>query len=177
MLQFANQQKIAIGKLEVFVLQKFEPFFSGHRHSRLHFCQGQNGRNPTYNWQNASVRQTSQAATFDGSYQLNFLCGTVAQSILHNSTKCPYVNTSFGTHSKYSQKRAQNITSNSHSTAEFHPKLIDFFKNFSVGIDIPDYVSASGNSEALKPVIARMRKLGKRKWVSLFNSLFSNHTI
>ena len=128
MLQFANQQKIAIGKLEVFVLQKFEPFFSGHRHSRLHFCQGQNGRNPTYNWQNASIRQTSQAATFDGSYQLNFLSGTVAQSILHNSTKCPYVNTSFGTHSQ----RAQNITSNSHSTADVHPKLIDFFETFQL---------------------------------------------
>merc|ERR1712029_464774 len=31
-----------------------------------------------------------------------------------------------------------------------------------LGIDIPDYISSSGNSEALKPVIDKMRELGKR---------------
>ena len=32
----------------------------------------------------------------------------------------------------------------------------------SVGIDIPDYISSRGKSDSIRPVIDKMRELGKR---------------
>ena len=40
-----------------------------------------------------------------------------------------------------------------------------FYKSlslFSVGIDIPDYISARGKTDAIRPIIDKMRALGKR---------------
>ena len=90
-------------------------YFSGHRHSRLHFFKRQIGLNQTSYWQNERIRQTSKAATFDGSYFYRHELSTFDHeykypntALLHNTFTivylCNNVNISFSSHSMKNEK-------------------------------------------------------------------------